>query len=81
MHENLFQRAIRDPGEVFAAPEEVILHEALTTDQKRQVLERWAFDLRSLEVAEAENMQSAAPPRSGPDRRRVIDALHRLDEA
>lgn len=79
MSETAFHRAIRDPAEVFDAPEQVEADGALTLDQKRQILERWAFDLRSLEVAEAENMPA---PRRGnhvsADMQRVLDALARL---
>ncbi len=49
-------KAMLDPTAVFRTPEEVLLREDMTRDQKIEILRRWAYDARNLEVAEEENM-------------------------
>ncbi len=69
------EKAMFDPTAVFRTPEEVILREDLSREQKIEVLRRWAYDARQLEVAEEENM--------GGQETDILDqicsALHALD--
>jgi hypothetical protein len=45
-----------DPESVFATPEEVRDHPALTKEQKIEILRRWAYEASELAVAEEEGM-------------------------
>ncbi len=49
-------KAMLDPTAVFRTPEEVLLREDMTREQKVEVLRRWEYDAQNLEVAEEENM-------------------------
>ncbi len=49
-------RALLNPSAVFAAPEDVVSAEGLTREQKIDILKRWEYDARELEVATEENM-------------------------
>lgn len=68
------EKALLDPASVFASPARVVDDDSLTVDQKIQVLRRWEYDARELEVAEEENMGGGPPDILG----EVLDALHRL---
>ncbi|MCL4244902.1 MAG: hypothetical protein KJ002_07215 [Candidatus Dadabacteria bacterium] len=50
------EKALLDPSSVFAAPEDVLSAEGLTREQKIEILKRWEYDARELEVATEENM-------------------------
>lgn len=50
------EKAMFDPTAVFRAPEEVLLREDMSREQKIEVLRRWAYDARQLQVADEENM-------------------------
>lgn len=50
------KRALRDPGSIFSVPEEVRDHSGLDPGEKLEILRRWAYDARELEVAEDEGM-------------------------
>ena len=69
------EKALLDPVSAFANPADVCKEQTLTRDQKIQILRRWEYDARELEVAEEENMGGG-----GPD---VLDevfaALHQLN--
>lgn len=69
-------KAMLDPAEVFSAPEEVLNSDELTRDQKVQILRRWEYDARELEVAEEENM-GGGPPDLLSD---IHAALRRLEQ-
>lgn len=69
--------AMQDPASVFSRPEDVCNEESLTDSQKIDILRRWEYDARELEVAEDENM--AGGPSSRLDE--VLKALHRLGES
>lgn len=63
-----------DPGSVFSSPEEVLAQEALTDEQKVEVLRRWEYDASEGAVAEEEGMP-------GPDTEtlhQILWVLHRL---
>lgn len=49
-------RALLDPGSVFASPEEVLSRADLTTEQKADILRRWEYDASEVAVAEEEGM-------------------------
>ncbi len=48
------ERAMLDPTSVFKDPKEVVANDELTRDQKIEILRRWEYDARELEVAEEE---------------------------
>ena len=52
-----FELALIDPAAVFRSPEEVVACEGLTPDQRADVLCRWEYDARELDVAEEEGMR------------------------
>ena len=65
-----------DVGKLYATPKDVLSDGALTTDQKRDLLQRWAFDAYQLDLAFSRL--------SGPHAsllQEVINALVELDEA
>jgi hypothetical protein len=50
------EQALRDPAAVFATPEEVAAHPALTREQKIEILRLWEYDAAEAEVATEEGM-------------------------
>ena len=50
------ERALLVPSSVFKTPEEVLQSEELSREQKIEILRRWEYDARELQVAEEENM-------------------------
>ena len=68
------ERAMINPDAVFQHPDEVVDHPELTREQQIDILRRWAYDARAMEVAEEENMTS--PYTSGLEQ--IMRALHRL---
>ncbi len=71
-----FDKALLDPASVFPTPDAVCDESNLTRSQKIEVLRRWEYDARELQVAAEENMtgDSSANPLS-----QVLAALRRLD--
>lgn len=69
------EKALLNPTSVFRHPGEVLFAESLSKKQKVQVLRRWEYDARELQVAAEENMAG------GPEDRldEVLKALHKLD--
>lgn len=55
-------RILADPSSSYAAPEDVLLDERLSREQKVSILKLWAFDAREIEVAQEENMRGDASP-------------------
>ena len=55
---------VRDPGDFFASPMDVVVDERLNRDEKERILEAWSSDAQQLSQAEAENM-------AGSDRSRL----------
>lgn len=49
-------QALLDPTSVFGSPEDVLKAKDLTREQKIEILRRWEYDARELEVAADENM-------------------------
>ena len=67
-------QAMLDPTSVFADPEEVLTAEGLTREQKIQILRRWEYDARELQVADEENMGGGPPDKLD----QVLKVLHQL---
>ena len=68
-------KALIDPASIFGTPREVLARDELTREQKIEILRRWEYDARELEVAEDENM-----PGGGPDiLDEILAALHAMD--
>jgi hypothetical protein len=51
------EKALLDPGLVFKTPDEVVTSDELSQEQKINILRRWEYDVRELEVAEEEGMK------------------------
>ncbi|MEO0759408.1 MAG: hypothetical protein AAFY78_21330 [Cyanobacteria bacterium J06648_16] len=69
------QKAMLDPTSIFCSPNEVLGEAALTLQEKKEILRRWEYDARELQVAEAENMGGGPPDMLDA----VLTALHTLD--
>ena len=72
------QRALVDPAAVFAAPDEVARHPALSLDCKRDILTRWAWDEYLLGLASDEAMPEPQPSRLD-EVKAALCALERLE--
>lgn len=57
------ERALVNPGAVFASPDEVVRHPKLTLARKRRILWNWAWDEHLVEVAQGEGMPEGPPSR------------------
>ena len=68
------EKALLDPGLVFKTPGEVVANNELTRAQKIEILRRWEYDVRELEVAEEEGMEGPEPVTLDA----VLDALRTL---
>lgn len=69
-----FKRALLDPSRVFDTPNDIINDESLTRNQKIEILRRWEYDARELQVAEEENMQGT----NGKLLDEILKAIHEL---
>jgi hypothetical protein len=52
-----FEKALVDPALIFENPSEVLQSSELSRGQKIQILQRWEYDVRELQVAEEESMR------------------------
>ena len=68
------EQALLDPQSVFKSPHGVVTAPVFTRSQKIEVLRRWEYDAREVEVAEEEGMQGP----NGSILRQVLEALHEL---
>jgi hypothetical protein len=68
------EKALLDPGLVFKTPGEVLANNQLTRAQKIEILHRWEYDVRELQVADEEGMQGPEPVTLDA----VLDALRTL---
>lgn len=50
------ERAKLNPSSIFISPQKVTEEESLTTDEKIEILRRWEYDAREMQVATEENM-------------------------
>jgi hypothetical protein len=55
------KKALLNPSAAFKQPEEVVQNNDLTRDQKVEILNRWEFDIRQLQVADEESMTAPRP--------------------
>lgn len=69
-------KALLDPANVFETPDEVLKAEELSREQKIEILRRWEYDARELQVAEEENMIGTNSDMLG----QIMRALLQLDE-
>ncbi len=69
------KKAMLDPMMVFMEPKEVVANHELTRDQKIEILCRWEYDARQLEVAEEEAGMAVRRPDMFDC---VVQALHTL---
>ena len=67
--------AMLDPTIVFEDPMDVVANDELTRDQKIEILRRWEYDARQLEVAEEEAGMAVRRPEMFD---LVLQALHTL---
>ena len=67
--------AMLDPPMVFKVPKDVVANVELTRDQKIEILRRWEYDARQLEVAEEEAGMAVRRPEMFD---LVLQALHTL---
>lgn len=68
------ERAFIDPAAVFRSPRELLQSADLSRAQKVELLRRWEYDVRELQVAEEENMPGRMPV--GLDE--ILEALREL---
>jgi len=69
------KQAMLNPTSVFKDPMDVVADENLSRDQKVEILHRWEYDARQLEVAEEEAGMAVRLPDMFD---RVVQALHTL---
>ncbi len=69
------KKTMLDPMMVFKEPKEVVANHELTRDQKIEILRRWEYDARQLEVAEEEAGMAVRRPEMFD---RIVQALHTL---
>lgn len=51
------EKALLDPALIFKNPGEVLQNQELSRSQKIEILKRWEYDVRELQVAEEESMR------------------------
>lgn len=73
-------QAMLDPMSVFATPEAVVDHPALTRSEKVEILQRWEYDASEIAVAAEEGMTAPeeASDAEEPLLRRITLALQEL---
>jgi hypothetical protein len=75
---NKLKQALANPAAVFAAPNEVVFNPALSRKQKIEVLRRWEYDARLLQVTDEESGKSMVDA-SEELLSEILEALHELD--
>lgn len=55
------KQALQDPKSAYERPSEVLKDEALSDEEKVEILRRWKTDAELLATAEAENMAGGEP--------------------
>jgi hypothetical protein len=68
-------KALLDPSSVFSTPMDVVEDKIVTAELKIEILRRWEYDAREMQVADEEGFP-ARPPGCLLDA--VITALHRM---
>ncbi|MFP3875002.1 MAG: hypothetical protein ACLFQT_11590 [Thiohalophilus sp.] len=51
-----FEKALKDPTLIYHSPNDVLVDQQLTDEQRLQILKRWEQDARELDVAQEEGM-------------------------
>ncbi len=69
-------KALLNPASVFETPDDVLEAEELSREQKIDILRRWEYDARELQVADEENMIGTNADMLG----QIMRALLQLDE-
>ena len=67
--------AMLDPTMVFEDPMDVVANDELTRDQKIEILRRWEYDARQMEIAEEEAGMALRRPEMFD---LVLQAMHTL---
>jgi len=67
------KKALLDPSTVFHKPDEIVENNELSREQKIEILRRWEYDVRELQVADEESMTAPRPERVTLDA--VLEAL------
>ena len=75
MSEEQVAKALIDPASVFPDPMAVVAAEVLSTKRKIQILRRWEYDAKEMQVAVEEGF---AAGESGALLDAILTALHRL---
>lgn len=78
MTKDRIAQAMLDPSSVFADPMTLAEDPELSTKQKIEILRRWEYDAREIQVAEEEGFPAGEPMRLLDA---VVDALHHLGAA
>ncbi len=68
-------KALLDPASVFSNPMAVVDEKALSTERKIEILRRWEYDAKEVQVADEEGFPAREP---GTLLDAVIAALHQL---
>jgi hypothetical protein len=55
------KKAVINPSAIFDKPEEVVERNDLSREQKIEILRRWEYDARELQVADEEGMAPSDP--------------------
>jgi hypothetical protein len=55
------EKALLDPGLVFKTPQDLLANDELSRQQKIEIMRRWEYDVRQLQVAEEESMEGPQP--------------------
>lgn len=71
----VYRRALLDPTREYSSPMDVVRDGDLSRDQKIEILKRWEYDARELEVAEEEAGMEVRRPEM---LELIADALHEL---
>ncbi|MBP9722521.1 MAG: hypothetical protein KBD64_05105 [Gammaproteobacteria bacterium] len=71
--------ALANPTKLFKNPNEVIARNDFSKAEKIKILKRWEYDVRSLEVAEEENMGPASS-NGKVHLDQILEALHAVDK-
>lgn len=71
MNREDYEKALLNPADAFADPEDVVAHDGLTREQKVEILERWQHDADETAVAQSEGMEGGDTT----ERRKIAKAL------
>jgi len=72
------EKALLNPEAVFKKPQEVVERHDLSREQKIEILRRWAYDVRELQVADDESMTTKKPQEPAVTLDAVLNALRSL---